>query len=200
MPAQTCIDRIGARSTCSIDVLLNTHHHRDHTGGNQTFRPVVGSIVAHENSADWQRRVAVEASIEAQQAYPDRTFTDEWRATVGDETVVARYHGAGHTSGDIVVTLEQANVVHMGDLVFNRFHPIVDRPSGARIANWTTTLERVAAAHAAETIYVFGHANPSHGPTGTRAESLPGFADFMGPIPSITVGPVLGAAYDELAG
>ena len=89
--------------------------------------PHAGPEHGEEKSADWQRRVAMEASIEARQSYPDTTFTDEWRTSVGDETVVARYHGAGHTNGDIVVTLEQANVVHLGDLIFNRFHPIIDR-------------------------------------------------------------------------
>ena len=112
--AAACIDGIGERSSRAIDLLINTHHHGDHVGGNQTFRPVVGSIVAHENSAAWQRRAAEQAGNEDSQAYPDETFTDEWRTTIGDETIVARYHGAGHTSGDCVVTFEQANVVHMG--------------------------------------------------------------------------------------
>ena len=130
--AAACIDGIGERSSRAIDLLVNTHHHGDHVGGNQTFRPVVGSIVAHENSAAWQRRAAEQAGNEDSQAYPDETFADEWRTTIGDETVVAKYHGAGHTSGDCVVTFEQANVVHMGDLMFNRLHPFVDRSSGER--------------------------------------------------------------------
>lgn len=165
--AAACIDGIRERSDGrAIDVLINTHHHGDHVGGNATFRPVAGSIVAHENSAAWQRRTAEEAGAEDAQAYPDQTFTDEWRTTIGDETVVARYHGAGHTSGDCVVTFEQANVAHMGDLMFNRLHPFVDRSSGARIAGWIDVLEQVTAAHAADTVYVFGHGTPGAGVTG----------------------------------
>ncbi len=170
--AQACIDGLGERSSRSIDLLVNTHHHGDHTGGNQTFRPVVESIVAHENSASWQRRTAEEQGAQADQAFPDTTFADEWRTTIGDETIVARYHGAGHTSGDVVVTFEQANVVHMGDLMFNRLHPFVDRPSGARIRSWIATLEQVPAAHAADTIYIFGHGSPGAGPTGDRSDLL----------------------------
>ncbi len=230
--AQACIDGIGERSSRSIDLLVNTHHHGDHTGGNKTFEPVVGSIVAHENSADWQRRAAQEASNEADQAYPDTTFTDEWRTTVGDETVVARYHGPGHTSGDVVVTFEKANVVHMGDLMFNRLHPFVDRSSGARIESWMVSLGTVAAAHDADTIYIFGHGSPANGVTGTRddlarlrsyfdaaleltrqqiaagrsrdeivaTESLAGFDDYISPFPLLSLGGVLGVAYDELNG
>ena len=170
--AQACIDGLRERSPRSVDLLVNTHHHGDHTGGNQTFRPVVGSIVAHENSASWQRRAAEEQGNQADQAYPDTTFADEWRTTIGDETIVARYHGAGHTSGDVVVTFEQANVVHMGDLMFNRLHPFVDRSSGARIRSWITTLEQVPASHAPDTIYIFGHGSPGAGPTGDQSDLL----------------------------
>ena len=168
--AAACIEGIGDRSSNAIDILVNTHHHGDHVGGNGTFRPAVGSIVAHENSAEWQRRTAEQAGNADPRAYPDETFSDEWRTTIGDETVVARYHGAGHTSGDCVVTFEQANVVHMGDLMFNRLHPFVDRSSGARISGWIDVLEQVSAAQPSDAIYVFGHGTPGAGVTGDRGD------------------------------
>ena len=166
--AQACIDGIKERSSRAIDFLVNSHHHGDHTGGNATFRPVVGSIVAHENSASWQRQTTEQSG--SVDPYPDETFTEEWRTTIGDETVVAKYYGAGHTSGDVVVTFERENVVHMGDLMFNRLHPFVDRPSGARIATWIDSLGQVAGEHEADTIYVFGHGSPNAGVTGDRSE------------------------------
>lgn len=226
--AAACIEGLGAGAPRSIDFLVNTHHHGDHVGGNQTFQPVVGSIVAHDNSASWQRRVAEEAGNSASQAYPDTTFSDTWRETVGDETVVAQYYGAGHTSGDVVVTFERANVVHMGDLMFNRLHPFVDRSSGANIRSWIESLRRVAGEHDSGTMYVFGHG--STGVTGdgsdlthladyftaalevtqrgiqagrSRAEiaateSLSGFGDYVSPAAMLSLGGVLGVAYDEL--
>ena len=227
--AQACIEGLGERSSQPIDLLINTHHHGDHTGGNQVFQPVVGSIVAHENSASWQRRTADDQST---QSYPDTTFADEWETTIGDETIMAKYYGAGHTSGDIVVTFEQANVVHMGDLMFNRLHPFVDRSSGARIENWVAVLEQVTGAHSADTIYIFGHGSSGAGVTGSRtdlihlrdyfsaaleltrrdmqagrskeeiagADALPGFDDYVSPFPLLSLGGVLGVAYDELSG
>jgi hypothetical protein len=57
----------------------------------------VKSIVAHASSAKWQEKVAEDARIEANQAYPDVTFTDAWSTTLGDEAVAAKYYGAGHT-------------------------------------------------------------------------------------------------------
>ena len=227
--AQACIDGLRQRSPLSIDLLINTHHHGDHTGGNKTFQPVVGSIVAHENSAAWQRRTAEDQST---QAYPDTTFTDEWQTTIGDETIIASHHGAGHTSGDVVVTFEQANVVHMGDLMFNRLHPFVDRASGARIESWIDVLGQVTRAHSSDTIYIFGHGSPGAGVTGSRddvthlrdyftaaleltrremqagrskdeiasTDTLPGFDDHVSPFPLLSLSGVLGVAYDELGG
>jgi glyoxylase-like metal-dependent hydrolase (beta-lactamase superfamily II) len=69
-----------------------------------------------------------------------------------------------------VVTFEKANVVHMGDLVFNRRHPFIDRPGGASIANWVKVLEGTIADHGADTIYIFGHAGTNWPATGSRAD------------------------------
>lgn len=176
--APLCIEGLKQKSPHAIDVLVNTHHHGDHTAGNKVFRPVVKSIVAHENSALWQKKAAEQAKTEADQAYPDKTFADTWRTAIGGETVSAKYYGPGHTSGDVVLTFERANVVHMGDLMFNRFHPFVDRPAGASIVNWIKTLETVPGQHGADTLYIFGHGKDGFGATGRRAE-LARFRDYL---------------------
>ena len=176
--AEACVEELKRRSRRGIHVLINTHHHADHTAGNKIFRPAVKFIVAHENSAEWQQRSAVEAKAEADQVYPDQTFTNVWQLKIGQEKVVATYYGFGHTSGDVAISFEAANVVHMGDLVFNRLHPFVDRPAGASIANWITALERVPREHNADTIYIFGHGKDEFGPTGSRAD-LARFRDYL---------------------
>jgi glyoxylase-like metal-dependent hydrolase (beta-lactamase superfamily II) len=167
--AEACVEGIKRRSRRGIHVLINTHHHGDHTSGNKIFRPSTKFIVAHANSAEWQQRTAAEEKSEAAQAYPDQTFTNVWQLKIGGEHVVATYYGFGHTSGDVAVAFEAANVVHMGDLVFNRFHPFIDRPAGASIANWITALERAAREHSADTTYIFGHGQDRFGVTGKRA-------------------------------
>ena len=43
------------RSPRQIDVLINSHHHPDHTGGNGVLR-VAKQIVAHVNSLENQTR------------------------------------------------------------------------------------------------------------------------------------------------
>lgn len=179
--AKTCLDGINERSNNRmLDYLVNTHHHGDHTGGNSVFRPVARKILAHENVPRLQREAAARA---AQSAPPDRpaqpepvvadtVFARTWREKVGDEVLALTWYGPAHTGGDAVVTFEKANVAHMGDLVFNRRHPFIDRPGGASIANWIKVLEGTVADHDADTIYIFGHAGPAFPVTGGRADLM----------------------------
>ena len=150
------------RSPKGIEMLLNTHHHGDHTGGNLVFRGAVKRIVGHVNCLEWHKNTAAAAKSEGQTSCADTTFTDSWKASFGDETIQGRYYGAGHTSGDAVYHFEKANVVHMGDLLFNRAHPNIDRPAGASTGNWITVLERVAKAHTNDAIFIAGHAKDNN--------------------------------------
>ena len=170
-------ERSGRRA---VDCLINTHHHGDHTGGNISFRGSAKTVVAHAQAAEHMRNTPGSQPPE-DQLYPDVTFTDTWSADVGDERVTARHHGRAHTSGDIVVTFEQANVAHMGDLLFHRRHPVVDRAAGATLRNWMTVLDRTIADHAKDTIYIFGHAAAGLPVLGTYTD-LVRFHDYLGAV------------------
>ncbi len=176
--AQMFLDGLGEHTSRRIDVLVNTHHHGDHTAGNQTLRPSVDQIVAHANVPRLQRRQAAERDTGAAQAYADETFDESWSLDAGGEQVSARHYGPGHTGGDSVIFFEGANVVHMGDLMFNHRHPFVDRPGGASIRNWITTLEQVVADHDSDTTYIFGHSGPGTPLTGSQSV-LSGFRDYF---------------------
>jgi glyoxylase-like metal-dependent hydrolase (beta-lactamase superfamily II) len=192
--ARALVDGLQTRSNNrGVTVLLNTHHHGDHTSGNGVFRGVARRVVAHGMADQHMRRVpgAQQQPQQPQQAaqpqnapdplYPDTTFTHTWSADVGDERIVARHHGRAHTSGDAAITFERANVVHMGDLMFHRRHPVVDRAAGASMRNWMRVLEQVANAHGRDTIYIFGHANMGLPVTGSSADLLH-FRDYLGAV------------------
>ncbi len=156
--AAIAVAGLKTRSPKGIEMLLNTHHHGDHTGGNLVFRGAVTRIVGHVNCLASHKKAAADAKTESQTSFADTTFTDRWKSSFGDETIQARYYGAGHTSGDAVYHFENANVVHMGDLLFNRAHPNIDRAAGASTASWITVLEKVGKAHSNDTIFIAGHA------------------------------------------
>ena len=179
--AKTCLDGVNERTNGrTLDFLVNTHHHGDHTGGNGVFRPVARKILAQANVPRLQREAAARAALAAQpgqpplpeQVYADTTFDRWWQLRVGDEVMSLSHYGPAHTGGDSVITFGKANVAHVGDLVFNRRHPVIDRPGGASIANWMTVLEGVVADHDGDTIYIFGHTAAAFPVTGGQADLL----------------------------
>lgn len=162
--AEICIAGLKQRAPKGIELLVNTHHHGDHTSGNPAFRPVVKRILAHENCVAWQRKVAEQAAANppaagapAAPVYADATFKDTWQVDFGGETVHIRYFGPGHTSGDAVIFFEKANIIHAGDLLFRRVHPRVDSPAGASVVNWESILSKMVGAHGNDTAFIFGH-------------------------------------------
>jgi cyclase len=171
--AQQCLDGIKSRAMRPIDLLVNTHHHGDHTGGNGVFKPHVGGILAHANVPGLQQKAATAPPPAGQPPPPaptvaDKTYEKAWEQAIGKETLRLKYYGPGHTSGDSVVAFAQANVVHMGDLMFNKRHPFIDRPAGASISNWIAALESTVKDHAKDTIYIFGHARDKEPVTGDQ--------------------------------
>jgi cyclase len=186
--AKTCLDAVNARTgSRPLDYVVNTHHHGDHTGGNPVFRPAARKILAQANVPRLQREAAERTAKAAQpgsaplpeQVYADTLFDTSWRESVGDEVMALKYYGAAHTGGDAVITFEKANVAHVGDLVFNRRHPVIDRPGGASISHWQVVLDGVMRDHSADTIFIFGHANPSFPATGGKAD-LQYQGDYLG--------------------
>ena len=177
--AKICLDGIKERDGGRmIDVLVNTHHHGDHTGGNPVFRASAKKILAHANVPKLQREAAARQAA-ARPGAPapeivvaDATFVNTWEEELGGDRMALKYYGPAHTGGDAVVTFQRADVVHMGDLVFNRMHPFIDRPAGASIANWIKVLENTVADHRNDTTYIFGHGSQKFGVIGTRADLL----------------------------
>jgi len=173
------IPGIGGRT---IDATINTHHHMDHTAGNVVFKAASRELVAQANVPKLQFEAAKRAEQQgtkvdtaasvASQVYADTTFPDVWRREIGSEIVTAEFRGPAHTGGDAVVIFEKANVVHMGDLVFNRLYPFVDRPGGASIRGWIKSLEESVVSYPADAIYVFGHGSSKFGVTGRRDDLL----------------------------
>jgi len=126
--------------------------------------------VAHVRSLENQRVQA--ERMKADTTLPDVTFPETWSVTLGDETIRARHWGPAHTGGDASVHFEQANVVHLGDLLNNRGYPNVDAPAGASVHGWIQVLEKMAAAFPADALYVYGHAEAGHPFIGTRPDLL----------------------------
>ena len=160
--AKHLIDELKKKSKKPIALLVNTHHHGDHSGGNIAFKGLAKNVIAHANSKINQQAAAVKNKNEDKQLYPDLTYDTTWSRKFKGEILTLHYFGAGHTNGDSFVHFEKANIVHVGDLVFNRRHPFVDRSAGANIGQWIKTLTDATNKFTDNTIYVCGHAATSY--------------------------------------
>jgi cyclase len=171
--AKVFLEGLNTRSgNRTVDVVFNTHHHIDHTGGNPVLRPMAKTIVAQANVPALQKQANEQAATPTEQVYADYTFTDRWDVSIGDETIHAATFTPAHTGGDAVMYFEHANVVHVGDLVWNGLQTFVDRPGGASAINWITVTERIAEAYPGDAIYVWGHSAAKLPVTGSRANVL----------------------------
>jgi glyoxylase-like metal-dependent hydrolase (beta-lactamase superfamily II) len=145
-----------------VQVILNTHYHRDHTHGNPAF-PAGTRIVATDRTKELLR--TVDASYwtgDAAATLPNETFSGDHEISLGGKTIRAIHLGPGHTDGDMVVLFVEDRVIHLGDLLFNLRYPNVDLEAGGTIRQWPDTLDRVLELD-------FDKVIPGHGPVTDRA-------------------------------
>ena len=197
--AAECAKGLKQKSSRQMDLLINTHHHGDHTGGNAVLGANAVHILAHANVPVLQRRAAERNDSLESQKFADVTYEEIWEESVGDESIRLTYLGPAHTSGDSIIHFQEADVVHMGDLVFNRRHAFIDLASGAETINWIAVLERAHDMFTDDTIFIYGHGNPTHGILGTR-EDLLVKADYLSALrDAVSNGIRDGKTADEIA-
>lgn len=153
------LDELKNKYHLPFKLLINTHHHIDHTSGNIAFKGLAEHVVGHENCLANYKRVSAAQHTEDKQLFQDVTFKTTWQTKVGHENIKAHYFGAAHTNGDAVIHFEHANIAHVGDLMFNKIYPYIDMSAGASFKSWVHVLDKVLTTFDDKTIFIFGHAS-----------------------------------------
>jgi glyoxylase-like metal-dependent hydrolase (beta-lactamase superfamily II) len=139
-------------------LILNTHMHGDHTGGNAHFG-ATGTIIAHDNV-----RIRLLEGDPARSALPLLTFAERATVHFNDETIELIHLPNGHTDGDSVAWFTTANVIHMGDHLFVERFPFVDVASGGTVRGFMRNLDTIL-----EMVPDDVHVIPGHGPLTNKA-------------------------------
>ncbi len=105
--------------------LVNTHHHGDHTGGNEIFGKDT-LIVAHANL-----RKRFEDKPKSSQ--PVFTFDKSASIYFNGEEVRLMYFANGHTDNDTIIYFTKSNVAHFGDTFSPGRFPFVDLSGGGDV-------------------------------------------------------------------
>ncbi|MFI6736338.1 MBL fold metallo-hydrolase [Nonomuraea sp. NPDC050451] len=114
-----------------VRLLVNTHHHGDHTFGNGLFPEA--TIVAHELArAEMAAKGGALRAVWPQvdwgdvpPALPDVTFADRLTLRLADRTVELLHVGPAHTTNDVVAWLPDSRVLVAGDVVLSGCTPFV---------------------------------------------------------------------------
>jgi glyoxylase-like metal-dependent hydrolase (beta-lactamase superfamily II) len=155
-----------------VRVVLNTHWHHDHVGGNAAMFTATGApIVAHENVrkrmlAGMPAREVGATKIDAvppaaPEALPIITFLSKLSVHLNGEEIQAIHLGTGHTDGDIVIHFTKSNVVHMGDDFVTYGFPFVDLNSGGSVKGLVAALDKITAELPADVKVIPGHGKVS---------------------------------------
>lgn len=125
----------GEKSRGGELIVVNTHYHSDHTGGNKYFKGETILAGAYDRAV-WDQD-------NGSDGLPTEWIKDRKEFNVGTEKVTVLNVGQGHTYQDVVVYLHKRRTLFSGDLVFNGWHPVLRRESGADVDKWQQNLARL---------------------------------------------------------
>ena len=164
---QTVLRELAGVSKNSAVYLTTTHFHPEHVTGAQAF-PSSTIIIRNEVQQDEvvkkqperienfsQRSSEIKALLQdVKPRPPDILFDRELKLDLGGVTARLFWRGPAHTKGDTYIFVEEDGVLFTGDVIVNRFFPIMpDAESSGK--NWLAILDDLEAIH--PRIVVPGH-------------------------------------------
>jgi cyclase len=163
--------------TGSIQTVIDTHWHFDHSDNNGNFRKAGATILAHENTrtrmSQTHQLLGMTFPPSPADALPTKTFKDTQTLTANGEQLALGYIPPAHTDTDIYIRFAKGNVLHLGDLYFNGMYPFIDAGTGGSINGMINGADLALKLGDASTRIV-----PGHGPLSKR-EELTKYRDML---------------------
>jgi metallo-beta-lactamase class B len=133
---------------CNINAIIPTHFHDDCLGGLKAFEDHAIPSYAYFKT--------IELAKTNNYVVPKNGFKDSLILRVGDEHIVAKFFGEGHTIDNVVGYFPSENVLFGGCLIKE-----LDAGKGylgdANISDWSGTVEKVKKGYPNVTVVVPGH-------------------------------------------
>ncbi|WP_299847013.1 MBL fold metallo-hydrolase [uncultured Roseovarius sp.] len=144
-----------------IDYLISTHLHADHVGCNATYAAAGTTIISH---VDTRRLLSVDDTFD-KAGLPVLTFSDRATIHLNGLTLELIPFANAHTLSDTIVHFVEANIIHTGDLFFNKIYPFMDLDNGGNIDGFIAAQRQIIDMANDDTVIIAGH-----GPIGNKAE------------------------------
>jgi len=162
------LETIRTFSSAPIRILVNSHIHSDHTGGNPFFAKQGALIFSREElrnemlhpprRSDGSPAPPLDLAGAPVVTYP--------LGTPGAPAVTIHMDGevvdfipvpASHTGGDTVIRFQHANAIYIGDFYRNFGYPFADQANGGSIRGMITAIDMIAKTAGPDTTLITGH-------------------------------------------
>jgi glyoxylase-like metal-dependent hydrolase (beta-lactamase superfamily II) len=166
-------DALAGLSDDPVKHLINSHWHFDHTDGNEWLHSIGAEITAHENT---RKHLSVSTRVEdwnftfppaPASALPTKLISTGETLYLNGTTLALKCYGPSHTDSDISVAFKEANIVAVGDTLWNGQYPYIDYSTGGSIDGMIRAAEANVANANDETIVI-----PGHGPIGNTSRLI----------------------------
>lgn len=146
--AEELIKWIKETLNCKINAIIPTHFHDDCLGGLKAFHD--NDIPSHA----YFKTIAL--AKENNLAVPQNSFTDSLVLKVGNEHIIAKSFGEGHTKDNVVGYFPSEDVIFGGCLI-KALGASKGYLGDANVADWSGTVEKIKRAYPKVKIVVPGH-------------------------------------------
>jgi cyclase len=162
--ASKTLDTIRTFTSAPIKIVVNSHIHPDHTGGNAFFGKQGAVIFSQENLRDEMLSPSGNAN-RAPDAFgvPAATYRYGSRGApavtihINGETVDFIPMMPSHTAGDTIVRFKTANVIYIEDFYRNFGYPFADQANGGSIKGMIEAVDLIQELAGPDTTLVPGH-------------------------------------------
>ena len=159
-------------SSGPIRFLVNTHIHRDHTGGNAYFAKLGAAVFARAELREEMGRARTIDGAPAVEAanFPVVTYGlgEPVQLHMNGEIVDLIPIRAAHTGGDTSIRFEKANAIMIGDYYRNFGYPFIDLNNGGSVKGMLEALDFTYKIAGPDTRLI-----PGHGTTINRNDLIP---------------------------
>jgi len=161
--SEKILTAIKSLSDKPIKLLVNTHWHGDHTGGNVNFQKQGVTIIAHDNVRKRLKETPnKDKTMRPKEALPVMTFNDKMKIYINGEQVAVFHIDNAHTDGDALLYFVDSNVLHLGDTYFSNRYPYIDLSSGGGINGYITAAKAGSMLIDEDTKIIPGHGKLSN--------------------------------------
>jgi glyoxylase-like metal-dependent hydrolase (beta-lactamase superfamily II) len=160
---QNIVDALAAmgKSPADISMVINTHEHPDHIGGNTFFKEAANPVFAcHADAVRWiatldvqlkERPIYAFHTLAGQQGVPiEKKLQDGDVIDLGGDLSLEVIHCPGHSPGSISLFCPQEKTLIIGDVV----QPVDGLPLYTNLAQTRETLKRLMSLQDVEKMYM----------------------------------------------